>query len=39
MKLDIDTKSCDMDYCEEITEKNERYCLRCNEKLEQANYL
>ena len=36
-ETDIDTKTCDMDYCEELTEKNERYCLKCQKLIDDIN--
>lgn len=36
--VDIDTKSCDMNYCDEIIEKNERYCLKCEKLIDDANW-
>lgn len=37
-EIDIDTKQCDMEYCTELTEKNEKYCLKCDKLLDDANY-
>ena len=34
---DIDTKKCDMEYCNELTEKNEKYCLLCSKLIDDAN--
>ena len=36
--IDIDTKTCDMNYCNNLTEKNERYCLVCSKLVDDVNY-
>lgn len=36
--ISIDTKTCDMEYCKELTEKNERYCLKCEQLISDSNY-